>query len=239
MTQNCTLISKINKNIGTSKWKRKVFPKIQSLKDIEAFNEITSKYARDIKIGYQQSITSLSNYIANINVKEEKGIYQRQKDNKTKKQLSITKKNFKKKLNDINRVCRQAQAAMDVLIIQAIENQTQYLNNVEFENNSIQRYRYDSRFIIDFYHLEFIKGYNLLLKFGVYDSHSNVNGVVKDHRLSVWFGYTNNVPATLTGHLANCEFLRYKDNIKKSKNSSLSVNELLNEIKKFNWFCNK
>jgi hypothetical protein len=76
-----------------------------------------------------------------------------------------------------------------------------------------------------------IRGYNLLEKFGWYNVITNPDGVVKDHRVSIKYGFENAISSSIIGHIKNCEFLQYSCNATKSSHSSITLNDLLNEIK--------
>lgn len=91
-------------------------------------------------------------------------------------------------------------------------------------------YRYKARFKNLTNNLHKVKGYSLLCKYGFYNRVSNPSGCVLDHRVSIKFGKDNSINPEILGHLANCEFLLYKDNIKKSSNCSISYEKLLKEI---------
>jgi hypothetical protein len=77
-----------------------------------------------------------------------------------------------------------------------------------------------------------IKGFNLLEKHGMY-SKSNPDGVVRDHRLSVNYGYLNNIDPKIISHPTNCEFLQHKDNARKTFKNSITLEELIEGIQ--NW----
>lgn len=108
-----------------------------------------------------------------------------------------------------------------------------YLINYKLLKDKKQRYRYDCSFKISSKDICKIKGYALLLKLGVY-SKDNLVGVVKDHRYSVIDGFNNKVATEMLAHSANCEFLTYDDNSKKSGNSSVSIEQLQEEISSWN-----
>lgn len=99
--------------------------------------------------------------------------------------------------------------------------------------NTISQYRYKARFKNVSSNLNKIKGYGKLVKYGFYNRVSNPNGCVLDHRVSVKFGFDNNIDASIIGHLANCEFLTYNENAVKSKHCSISLDQLYKEIELF------
>jgi len=78
--------------------------------------------------------------------------------------------------------------------------------------------------------IETIKGYDLLVKYGMYSRKTNPSGVVRDHRLSIDFGFKNQIDPRIISHPANCEFIPHKANASKSSKSSITLQELLEEI---------
>lgn len=99
--------------------------------------------------------------------------------------------------------------------------------------NNKDKYRYTARFDINPSNIERIKGFDRLTKYGYYNINSNPDGVVKDHRYSIYDGITNKVDPKILGHICNCEFLNYKENIQKGKQSSITLAQLLKEIEDY------
>lgn len=60
---------------------------------------------------------------------------------------------------------------------------------------------------------------------------NNLNGVSKDHMFSVKSGFESNISPEIIKHPANCKIMLHKENQKKHKNSSISLDTLLNRIK--------
>lgn len=111
------------------------------------------------------------------------------------------------------------------------KTQKTLLNNVDAILENIKRpldkstYRYKASFNITLDNIEHIKGYSLLQKLGFYNRQTNPNGVVKDHRFSIKSGILLNIPPKYLGHIDNCEFLTYEDNLVKSSNNSISLDD--------------
>jgi hypothetical protein len=80
--------------------------------------------------------------------------------------------------------------------------------------------------------IEKIRGYNLLKIYGMY-SKNNPNGVVRDHRISVNYGFIHKIDSKIISHPANCEFLQHKDNARKTFKNSITIDQLLEDIKKW------
>ena len=78
--------------------------------------------------------------------------------------------------------------------------------------------------------VERIKVYELLKINGMYHKNTNPAGVVRDHRVSVNYGFVNNIDPLIISHPANCEFLFHRDNASKSRKNSCTLEELINDI---------
>lgn len=120
----------------------------------------------------------------------------------------------------------------DMWVNDALEDQA-FLLLPEYERTSPVRYRYLASFRLHPTELRYIKGFNKLVELGWYNRESNPKGVVKDHRLSIKFGHANKIDPALLAHPANCEFLTVAENAHKSCNSSLTLLELQNNIKRW------
>jgi hypothetical protein len=60
---------------------------------------------------------------------------------------------------------------------------------------------------------------------------NNLNGISRDHMLSVKDGYIQGIDPAIIKHPANCKIMQHKDNQKKKSNSSISLDELLERIR--------
>lgn len=61
----------------------------------------------------------------------------------------------------------------------------------------------------------------------------NLNGVSRDHRLSIDYGFRNNIPPAIIRHPANCELVLHRKNQEKNSKSSITYAQLLEDIKTF------
>lgn len=139
------------------------------------------------------------------------------------------------RLNKQETICKQGLSLVRMFIrsyTSALRvEQKLYLENKKLISPEV--YRYKARFNIN-KDLTKIKGYNLLVKYGFYNKNNNTTGCVLDHRVSIKYGIDNNIDPTILGHLANCEFLSYIDNLKKGSKCSISYKQLLLEINNWN-----
>ncbi len=62
----------------------------------------------------------------------------------------------------------------------------------------------------------------------------HLQGVSRDHRISIVYGWENGVDAKLISHPANCQLMVHNDNVAKHKSCSITIEELKQEIEEFN-----
>jgi hypothetical protein len=60
---------------------------------------------------------------------------------------------------------------------------------------------------------------------------NNLNGISRDHIVSVRYGFDNNIDPLIISHPANCRLLRHNDNVSKGIKSDMSLDELIERIK--------
>lgn len=71
--------------------------------------------------------------------------------------------------------------------------------------------------------------FSMIKEYGWYSASNrgnNLNGVSRDHMVSVKFGYENNIDPNIISHPANCRLLRHNDNISKHEDCSITLEEL-------------
>lgn len=76
----------------------------------------------------------------------------------------------------------------------------------------------------------------LIEKYGWYSAANrgnNLLGVSRDHMYSVKRGFENSVDPKYISHPANCELMRHDYNNKKNYNCSITVNELMDRVRKW------
>lgn len=96
-----------------------------------------------------------------------------------------------------------------------------------------ERYKKDCQFnfSLNEYPSEF--DFNLVKNYGWYSAKNhgnNMNGVSRDHIVSIRWGFKNNVDVKYMKHPANCQLLRHNDNVSKGKKQSISLQELKSKI---------
>jgi len=95
------------------------------------------------------------------------------------------------------------------------------------------KYRHNCqfKFALNSYPDEF--NFELIKKFGWYKAKNhgdNLNGVSRDHIVSIKHGYTNNIDPTIIAHPANCQLLRHNDNVSKYDKCDITLEELQSKI---------
>ena len=61
----------------------------------------------------------------------------------------------------------------------------------------------------------------------------NLNGVSRDHRISIDYGYQHGLDPSIIRHPANCQLVLHTDNQRKNVNCSINLQQLLDEIEIF------
>jgi hypothetical protein len=62
----------------------------------------------------------------------------------------------------------------------------------------------------------------------------NLNGVSRDHMLSISYGWKNEIPPRIMRHPANCQLMLYQSNQDKGWRSSINLQNLKERIKTWN-----
>lgn len=74
----------------------------------------------------------------------------------------------------------------------------------------------------------------LLESNGIFNSFTNTNGCVRDHRVSRFTGFKEGVFPEILRHPANCQLITHSHNSSKREKSSLSITALFEKIKQHN-----
>lgn len=198
-----------------------VAKKNTSNKKLKVISDLTNQYLdRCVNaIQVQEVSAELDLKILDIEAKLKKYYYSAKvkKINSVNKQYKILNKELRLLL-----FTRKALANIVHAIISSIQEE------IEWTAEEKSSYRYRARFNITWENIRYIEGYELLQKIGFYNRETNPNGAVKDHRFSIKSGIDLNIPPEYLGNTANCEFLSFKDNIKKSSNNSITFEEFCN-----------
>jgi len=77
---------------------------------------------------------------------------------------------------------------------------------------------------------------SLIYKYGFYkpkNKGDNLNGVSRDHKISVMFGWENDIDPKIISHPANCKLMQHPENIGKNKKCSVLLEQLEKDIKQW------
>lgn len=85
----------------------------------------------------------------------------------------------------------------------------------------------------EWFDLNLIKMYGMYSTPGSRSGVRNLNGVSRDHLLSINDGWNQNVPPEMLSHPANCCLVRHRDNQSKNSKSVITYNELILMIEEF------
>lgn len=104
------------------------------------------------------------------------------------------------------------------------------------DKEGVERYRQlcEFKFSVKDYPEEF--NLKLIQEHGWYQAANrgnNLDGVSRDHIVSVKFAFENNIDPELIAHPANCRLMRHTKNQKKKSGSDMTLEELKEKIKKW------
>lgn len=77
---------------------------------------------------------------------------------------------------------------------------------------------------------------SLIEKYGWYSAKNkgnNLNGISRDHKISVYSGWINNINSNIISHPANCELVRHNKNQRKNIKCSITLKQLEESINKW------
>ena len=105
------------------------------------------------------------------------------------------------------------------------------------DKTSLHYYRLQCRFdfALSDYPEEF--DFTLIEEHGWYKAKNhgdNLNGVSRDHIVSIRYGFDHGIPAEVIRHPANCQLLRHSDNSSKHDKCSMTIEELYEKIQRWN-----
>jgi len=104
-------------------------------------------------------------------------------------------------------------------------------------NESLQEYRRLCAFKFNLadYPNEF--DFDLIREYGWYkpkNKGNNLNGVSRDHLISVRYGFDNKIDPKILSHPANCKLMQHNNNVSKYTTCELSLEQLLERIDQWN-----
>lgn len=112
------------------------------------------------------------------------------------------------------------------------------IRNIGRRNNltEYQLYREKCKFKFNIYDYPDYFNLDLIDKYGWYNASNrgnNLNGISRDHKISILYGWENNIKPSVIAHPANCQLLRHNKNQRKNRYCSITIDELKKEINKW------
>jgi len=158
------------------------------------------------------------------NCKAEKCITRRNKEFETRKCVECNRQ-FKVRKYALTRFC----------------NTKCWSNSTRKYKDAFILYREKCQFKFDVIDLPDKFDIDLLNKYGWYQPSNrgnNLNGVSRDHMLSVKDGFMQNVDSKLMSHPANCRLIIHRDNQRKRTKSCITKEDLIKRIENWNFTGN-
>ena len=112
-----------------------------------------------------------------------------------------------------------------------------YSSHVRSNKSEFEIYRNECAFKFNIYDYPEEFDMDLLEERGFYSAANrgnNLDGVSRDHMISVKYGFDNNIDPSIISHPANCKLMIQRENSSKKTKCSLFLEELLNRIVKWN-----
>lgn len=110
----------------------------------------------------------------------------------------------------------------------------QYCEECMYDYYHLYRPKCDFKFSLNEYPDRF--NFDLIEKYGWYsptNKNNNLDGVSRDHIYSVRDGFENGISPDIISHPANCQLLIHSKNNTKNKYSEITIEKLLEKIKKW------
>jgi hypothetical protein len=111
-----------------------------------------------------------------------------------------------------------------------------YIKSKIKDDGSLKDYRRKCQF--NFNLADYPNEYNFTLieEYGWYKAKNhgdNLNGVSRDHIVSVRYGFDNNISPDIISHPANCQLMPHKENVRKNFRCEMTIEELQCKIKQW------
>lgn len=141
--------------------------------------------------------------------------------------------NFNRKNNKIEKNCLNCNSLMLCKVFQKFCTRTCWANYTEKTKEPFLLYRQRCNF--DFKIEDYPDKFDLTLveQYGWYspaNKRNNLNGVSKDHMVSVKTGFELGIDPNVIKHPANCKLMLHRENQNKNSKSSITVEDLLERI---------
>lgn len=101
------------------------------------------------------------------------------------------------------------------------------------ESKNLSNYRKLCKFRFNIFDYEDEFDLELIREFGLYkpsNRGNNLEGVSRDHMVSVKFGFINDIDPNIISHPANCQLMKHSANVSKNSKCSISIDDLMSRI---------
>lgn len=186
---------------------------------------------------YKRKFCSRTCSAKNNNRNRDKKIYEKQSETIRKSFANGKFKPFRKPKKIFKLICFSCEKEFEVFSKQktqkyCVECKNAPKNPITYKQ-SLADYRSKSKFKFNLadYPKEF--DFKLIKKHGWYsptNKKNNLNGVSRDHIISVKFGHDNNLPPEIISHPANCQLLVHSNNVSKHSRCDISLEDLKSKI---------
>ena len=143
---------------------------------------------------------------------------------------------YRKKLSDGNKG-RIHTDSQNKVTSEALTKYFQIHPRIISRNDELEEYRATCQFKFNVYEYPVEFELQLIEQYGWYkpkNKGDNLSGCSLDHRVSIKFGYLSDIDPQIISHPANCQILQHSKNISKGRKCSMSLNELLLRISRWN-----
>ena len=140
-------------------------------------------------------------------------------------------KNHREELSRI-RKCRYCQSVLEYQNKQKFCSDICRANFID-KKAGFNKYKDMCKFVFDLKRFPEEFSFDLINKYGFYspsNKNNNLNGVSKDHMVSVKYGFENKIDPRIISHPANCQLMTQNENTAKSDKCSLTLAELLDRM---------
>lgn len=113
---------------------------------------------------------------------------------------------------------------------------TCWLNSIKKTKSEYEMYVKKCKFKFNVYDYPDFFDIELINNYGWYspsNKKNNLNGVSRDHCFSVKQGFEQGVNPSIIAHPANCKLLLHRDNQRKNRSCSLTIEQLMKNIESF------
>lgn len=112
---------------------------------------------------------------------------------------------------------------------------TSYYKKHPRDKSDYEKYRAEASFKFSSVLYPYVKNAELLKQYKwLSKENPKDDGITRDHRVSIQYGYEHNIDPYLISHPANCEFMLRNDNSSKQDKCSITVEQLIEEVEWWN-----